>query len=255
MIYDCFTYFNEVDVLDLRMRILQNTVDYFVVVEANETFTGKKKPQNFYDATSHWDQQRYIKIIYVPIEFPDGMTDPWEREVYQRNQTMLSDMEDTDIVFISDVDEIVDPRFVKQVEKEYKNGTLDTPLQFDVTQYFWSFDWEVPAHCNQGARPAVAQVRDITTPQELRAAELERVPRSGWHFSFLGHHLEGFAEKVEAFSHTEVDLDYYKDQELIRRRAKIGIDPFDRFPLKRSDRGALPQACYDEAFAQYWIGS
>ena len=42
-IFDCFTYFNEDLVLDIRLNILNKFVDYFVIVEANKTHSGKKK--------------------------------------------------------------------------------------------------------------------------------------------------------------------------------------------------------------------
>ena len=43
-IFDVFTFYNELDLLELRMNILGNSVDYFVINEANITFTGKPKP-------------------------------------------------------------------------------------------------------------------------------------------------------------------------------------------------------------------
>ena len=42
MIYDCFTFFNELDLLDIRLNILNDYVDKFVIVESTKTFTGKE---------------------------------------------------------------------------------------------------------------------------------------------------------------------------------------------------------------------
>ena len=42
MIYDCFSFFNELDILEMRLNILYNYVDYFVITEANKTHTGVK---------------------------------------------------------------------------------------------------------------------------------------------------------------------------------------------------------------------
>ena len=47
MIYDCFTYFNEDLILDLRFNILFDKVDYFVIIEASKTHSGKSKKKNF----------------------------------------------------------------------------------------------------------------------------------------------------------------------------------------------------------------
>ena len=47
MIYDCFQFFNELDMLYIRMKVLNDVVDRFVVSEATETFSGLKKPLLF----------------------------------------------------------------------------------------------------------------------------------------------------------------------------------------------------------------
>lgn len=44
MIYDCFTFFNELNLLEIRLNILNDVVDKFVLVEATKTFSGKDKP-------------------------------------------------------------------------------------------------------------------------------------------------------------------------------------------------------------------
>ena len=46
-IYDCFQYFNEDHVLDLRFNILDKDVDYFIVSESTKTHQGKEKKLNF----------------------------------------------------------------------------------------------------------------------------------------------------------------------------------------------------------------
>ena len=47
MLIDAFTYFNEKELVELRLKYLNSIVDYFVVIESNITFTGKKKKWNF----------------------------------------------------------------------------------------------------------------------------------------------------------------------------------------------------------------
>jgi len=42
-IFDCFLFFNELELLELRLMTLHDVVDYFVLVEANKTFTDKPK--------------------------------------------------------------------------------------------------------------------------------------------------------------------------------------------------------------------
>ena len=45
-VYDCITFFNEIDLLKLRLNILDNVVDYFVICESEYDHRGKKK-KNF----------------------------------------------------------------------------------------------------------------------------------------------------------------------------------------------------------------
>jgi beta-1,4-mannosyl-glycoprotein beta-1,4-N-acetylglucosaminyltransferase len=108
-IYDCFTYFNEDQLLKLRLETLWESVDYFVICEATRTHTGKEKPVNF----NFKKFEKYkSKIRYLLIDsYPFETEDPWVYENYQRNYLMngLNDASDNDWVMISDLDEIPNP--------------------------------------------------------------------------------------------------------------------------------------------------
>jgi len=115
-IYDCFTFFNEFDLLELRLRELYDHVDYFVVVEGNRTFQNQEKPF-YYDSMKYRYAQWQDKIIRVRLMDMPEDTDPWGRERHQRDgilQGLSADTEDNDIIMISDVDEI--PR-VETIQK------------------------------------------------------------------------------------------------------------------------------------------
>jgi len=227
-IFDCFTYFNEQEMLQIRLEELGDAVDYFVVVEASQTFTGAPKPF-YFDNLPNWIDKWKRKIIRVKIDFPAKANSSWLKEYYQRNAIAkgltLADSED--FIIISDADEIVSAKVIKDIT------SLDTPTRLDVKQYFWNFHWQVPAHCNQGARPVIARKKDLDSScaQDLRANTLPLVPDAGWHFSFFGE-VEKIKNKIESFAHTEYNSDEYKNSEAILYRVENGIDPFDRFPLK-----------------------
>src|SRR3989344_1858831 len=107
MVYDCFLFLNEFDVLDIRLHEMATVVDKFVIVECTETFRGNPKPLNFPDQASRFAEFT-DKIIYVVIDEHFPTDNPWQREFFQRNQIMrgLKDCKDEDIIFVSDVDEI-----------------------------------------------------------------------------------------------------------------------------------------------------
>jgi beta-1,4-mannosyl-glycoprotein beta-1,4-N-acetylglucosaminyltransferase len=84
MIYDCFTFFNELDLLELRLKTLGDIVDRFVLVESTRTFTNQPKPLNF-ELNKERFQAYLDRIIYVIVDDnPDG-DDPWVREQFQRD--------------------------------------------------------------------------------------------------------------------------------------------------------------------------
>lgn len=227
-IYDCFTYYNEEDIIQIRFEELSDVVDYFVVVESSQTFTGKAKPF-YFDELPDWVDKWKEKIIRIKIDFPDDIQTPWEREFYQRNAIaqIVDRLDDSDVVLISDADEIVKSSLLKKITEH------TIPARIDVKQYFWNFNWQVPAHCDQGARPVVCAKYNLkkNTPQELRGMSLPVIPDGGWHFSFFGE-SDKIKNKIESFAHTEYDSEEYKDAKAILYRIENGIDPFDRFPLK-----------------------
>ena len=227
-IFDCFTYFNEADILRIRLEELGDLVDFFVIVEASETFTGSSK-RFYFDDIPSWIDKWKEKIIRVKVNFPQDVNTSWLKEYYQRNAIIsgLSLAEPEDIIIISDADEIINSNIVSQLK------LIEKPARLDVKQYFWNYNWQVPQHCNQGARPIVARFKDLETHscQELRAGDWQTIPDAGWHFSFFGE-TEKIKKKIESFAHTEYDITEYKNDEAILYRMNNGVDPFDRFPLK-----------------------
>jgi beta-1,4-mannosyl-glycoprotein beta-1,4-N-acetylglucosaminyltransferase len=82
-IYDCFTFYNELDLLELRLQELYDHVDHFVLVEANRTFQNNSKP--FYFGENQHRFARYMdKIIHIQVNDMPESTDAWGREAHQR---------------------------------------------------------------------------------------------------------------------------------------------------------------------------
>ena len=117
-IYDCFTFYDEIELLEWRLRMLAGVVDCFVIVEANRSFQNREKPFNlekYRDRLAvYWDKIRYLKITE---EIP--YTDDWSIEIYQRNYIAngLKDCQADDVIIIGDVDEIPDPRVLRQMQQ------------------------------------------------------------------------------------------------------------------------------------------
>jgi beta-1,4-mannosyl-glycoprotein beta-1,4-N-acetylglucosaminyltransferase len=125
-IYDCFYFFDELDLLEIRLNILDNYVDQFVLVEAKETFNGKPKPLFYEQNKDRYTKWNHKIKHYVVEDFPNNriilekaLASPntgnkehwWVREFYQKESLInaLTDCSDDDLIFISDVDEIWNP--------------------------------------------------------------------------------------------------------------------------------------------------
>lgn len=226
MIYDCFSFFNELDLLEIRLNVLKDAVDRFVLVEAGETHTGRPKPLYFKENEARFARFR-DRISYVCIEkFPAVCTTDWARENWQRNAIAegLKDAKDDDIVLISDLDEI--PRPEKIVEFAGRPGVTvfdQTYYAFylnyrNVRQQWWHgtrmLSYRDFRHAFDGVKVAEdeflpAAVNEGTTASKIRCRRLPRsrggqriVKNGGWHFTCLGG-AEAVARKLASFAHQE----------------------------------------------------
>ncbi len=123
-IIDCFLFFDEVDILDIRLRYLYDFVDYFVICEADKTFSGNDKRSVFLD-----NKERFAsfkdKILYIPIKmkfFKEEKEVEWKREYYQRDSIViglrkLKFLSPKDLILISDVDEIPNIEILRTLKK------------------------------------------------------------------------------------------------------------------------------------------
>ena len=119
MIYDCFTFFNELDVLEIRLHVLAEVVDRFVLVEARQTFQRGTKPLYYAE-----NRDRFAaftdRIEHVVVdEFPDEAAGAFGCEAWQRNAIRLGirDAGVGDTILVSDVDEIPRPECVAAAAK------------------------------------------------------------------------------------------------------------------------------------------
>jgi beta-1,4-mannosyl-glycoprotein beta-1,4-N-acetylglucosaminyltransferase len=125
-IFDCFTFFNELEILDIRLNTLNDYVDYFVLVEATKTHSGKEK-ELYYLKNKEKFKKFEDKIIHVIVddmperkEGQDEVSYRWQLENFQRNAIMrgLKNCKDDDIIIISDADEIPNPKKFEEIKEK-----------------------------------------------------------------------------------------------------------------------------------------
>ena len=105
-IYDCFTFYNELDLLELRLTELYDFVDHFVLVEADTTYTSRPKPFYYEENKSRYSQWA-DKIIHIKVTDMPHDPDAWVNDRWQRDQIMrgIVEADDDDIIIVEDADE------------------------------------------------------------------------------------------------------------------------------------------------------
>ena len=259
MIYDCVIFFNELDLLEVRLNELKNVVDKFVIVEAS--FTHSSKPKEFcfennkerYEEFS--DQIIYWKVTDLP-HFPPQKRrmgvyhNRHEVEHYHRNCTWdaLSDCKDGDIILIGDVDEIPTKQSILETQDRLSK---DPNKIVCFQQRHFNYYFNGVCVSNDHISPWYGQVattfkrfNEVGTknimddnncsPMKLRMSkEGNRIPNSvilpdaGWHFSYLGG-IQRIIEKVQSYSHQEFDTPEYISEDIINKRLTEGEDIFGR---------------------------
>lgn len=189
MIIDAFPFFNELDLLEIRLNTLDSVVDKFVLVEAGKTQTLQDKPYYFAENKERFEKFLH-KIVHVKVNtYPSNDGNLWAMENHQRNQIKLGieeiqGIQGTDIVMISDVDEIPDPNIVAQAAK--MDGA--NCLAFGMTFQAYYVNLTSPKKRWVGTVMTKVETLNVIEPQDLRNIKdsAPRLDDAGWHLSWLG---------------------------------------------------------------------
>ena len=226
MIYDCFLFFNELKILELRLEELDAVVDRFVLVEGSRTFSGSPKPLYFHENRQLF--QRYLhKINHVVVnDLPSNTESAWDLEAFQRNAILrgIEGAAPEDVIVISDVDEI--PR--SSIVQSFTGGAC----AIEVEDFYYKLNCRDLNITTVG--PAMITRKLLQDPQDVRvrarrfwSTSMAVIPKGGWHFSFI-QDSEGVQQKLGAFSHQEYNTPKYTDPMRIQKRVRFGLDIFDR---------------------------
>ena len=239
-IYDCFMYFDEDLLLDLRLNTLNNHVSKFVITEATYTHNGDKKKLKF-DIKNFKKFKDKIEYIIVdnpppnisPIDSGDNLEkkgqklihNGYARDNYQRNRLAdgIKDAADDDVIIISDLDEI--PNLININFNKIKNKIIQFKQKmfyYKLNLYYQEFDWFGSKACRK---------KNLISPQWLRNIKSKKYPKyridlifnkkkyndifyildGGWHFTCirtpeeLKYKLLNFAHHYE-FEESGLDL-------------------------------------------------
>lgn len=237
MVYDCFTFFNEFELLELRLHELEKVVDKFVLVESNKTHSNLPKPLYFSENKSQYSDflDRIIHIVVDDMPLGEKPRDHWKRERFQRNAISrgLKGCSPQDIIMVSDIDEIPNAHTVERFCENFTirdgifPGLPHRILNAHITRFFlkpfrrklrkrhpyvWKLEQYLCAlYLNRRVRSEewwygtrIMHFRDLSCPEEMRHSGYKIIRNGGWHFSYMGD-ANRIKTKIKATPHQEIN--------------------------------------------------
>ncbi len=272
-IYDSFLFFNELDLLEIRLNLLNDVVDHFIISESDVTFSGKEKPLYFEDNKKRFEKFLPKIIHQVVRDTPDdfqnlpfckeNLENPeveqtnkvltflkdaknfpkdekhWGRDFYQREilHRAMRNLNDEDIVIFSDIDEIPNPVTLKDILQRFPIDSIFTMRQKE-------YNYFINLYRNDGwMGPRVANYKTLKnlSLNKIRAivhgdrtlVDTIDVDNGGWHFTSLGG-TEKIIQKIESWGHQEFNTPKIKEK--VKKQVELGGDIFLRRGIKKLTR-------------------
>ena len=243
-IYDCFQYFNEDEMVDLRLNVLNNYVDYFIISESTRTHQGEIKKINF-NINNFPKFKHKIKFVVAEykeeINFKNHIGGESPVEQHQRNTLIegIKDASPEDYIILSDSDEIPDLTKLNEIKKNKKF------IAFSQKMFMYKLNLQNLDESGWiGSK--ITKKKNLNSMQSLRNLKFKHYPfwridklnlqiiKGGWHFSFL-QSPDQILKKIKSYSHGEFN-DSSLSIETIEKRILNNKDIFNRgFKLKKID--------------------
>ena len=233
-IFDCFMYFDEDIVLDVRLNFLNDYVDKFVIIESEYNHRGEKREPKFnikkfdkFKDKIHYILKKDIPFDIEEISDSDNENEHYRKSIFnaskrenlQRNQILdgLKDLEPNDWVIISDLDEI--PNLENVDFYNIKNKFLF----FQQSMMYYKFNLKLDNFTWTGSR--ACKFKHLKSPQWLRNIKTKKfnwwrldvlfsknkyfdikfIKDGGWHYSYLKS-PEEIKFKLKSYLH-HIDYD------------------------------------------------
>jgi len=233
-IFDCFMYFDEDVVLDVRLNFLDKFVDKFVIIESEYNHKGERRDPLFdiKKFKKFKDKITYILINDIPLGiekintednkkevYRKSIFNAWKRENLQRNQIQkgLTEANEEDWIIISDLDEI--PNLAEIDLKDIK----DNLIFFKQNMMYYKFNLKLENYTWVGSK--MCKMKNLKSPQWIRDIKDKKygwwrvdtyfskrkyqniffVENGGWHFSYLKN-PKNIEKKLKSYLH-HIDYD------------------------------------------------
>ena len=251
-VFDSFIFFNELDLLELRLNILNDVVDYFVLTESPWTVSGNPKPLYYQENKDRFEKFNHKIIHNITKEIPNDYSDyiekrkyhtpmgerdlngtpymdipiRFQRAIFNRDSSIYGavnfGIEDDDIILTSDADEIINPLVLEDLSWFNPNNhyvCLQRAFYYKLN-YLYQENW-------MGTRISTFKLLSNYSVDLLRNMHRDayRIEDSGWHWSFFGD-ADNFKLKIASYEHTENNIE--SNTSNAEERIENGIDPFGR---------------------------
>jgi beta-1,4-mannosyl-glycoprotein beta-1,4-N-acetylglucosaminyltransferase len=249
MLFDCFMYFDEAELLELRIEMLKDIVDGFIITDADRTFKGDKKEFTCVETIKKLGlPEDKIQVLHCELPPPETHPNPWVREYAQRDAlgVGMRMCPPDSVFFFSDVDEI--PKKSALLEAvELAKANPDRCVRLSMPMFYGRGDLRVMDPKGDYSKPpnnwtcgTVVLFEHLTeTPSQIRMKDNGLVYGNcdaGWHFSWMGDSSR-MKRKLTSFSHcydvipnahapaySQEMLDYLDDYKAVAG----GTDPLGR---------------------------
>lgn len=217
-VFDCFLFFNEVELLRARLAYLEPVVDYFVIVECAYTHQGQLRDLLFPGVADSLPVEEG-RLIYVAVEDLPSEWDSWapiERHQRSAIRRGLEAARPDDLVVVADLDEIPKRELVADLRESLVGPVI---LGLQMSNYYLNLiskrQW------NRGTR--CVRFRDLPNPDDLRYDKrFPIIPDAGWHISYLGS-IEQLVLKQRSLSHVEYSGDRWISLRHLERSRRLGV--------------------------------
>lgn len=264
-VIDVFPFFNELDILEIRLNILDPYVDCFILSEATKTFSGLDKPLYYQENKDRFEKFNHKIIHNIVEDTTSPELHPYQRDVFQKDnikKVVLENASSDDAIIWSDVDEVPNPEAIAELESYFEQDAIFHFAQENCMGYLnlvevggiiraMVTDWDYEDRPRWlGTKVFGKSILDKYTLSELRSKQENeknyRIFPGGWHWSYVGSEglsvEERVLKKIECAAHSELNNDQIKQNVA---RVKDNKDPLGR------DYAIYQTVPVDNSYPQY----
>ena len=192
-------FFNELDLLEIKLNTLAGHVDKFLICEATHTYTGIPKPLHFQENKERFKD---FPIHHVIVESLQGDMNPWVREGHQRDAMHAAAVAlNPEIIIWNDLDEIIRPEAIAEFRNSHHQVMA---LDYDWLRYY--FNRQHPERWKQRVISRDKRHHVSCSPGDPVLMD------AGWHLNFCTNRSM-LLDKIDATSHAiDPMTPWYRDQ-------------------------------------------